>query len=88
MAPFALNRTTRIKIWVGLFLIVVIMVFLSLEKKQWMVVYRGQQLEVFNTIPQCRKYIKEHSASLTTVTPEPTPSKTPAKLKTRSKRTK
>jgi hypothetical protein len=57
-------------------------------EKQWMVVYRGQQLEVFRTIPQCRKYIKEHSANLETVTPEPTPSKTSAKLKTRSKRTK
>jgi len=57
-------------------------------KKQWMVVYRGQQLDVFNTIPQCRKCIKEHSANLETVTSKPIPSKKPAKLKTSSKRTK
>lgn len=57
-------------------------------KKQWMVVYHNQQLEVFNTIPQCRKCIKEHSANLETVTSRPKTSKTPVKIKPRSKRTK
>jgi hypothetical protein len=57
-------------------------------KKQWMVVYCGQQLDVFNTIPQCRKCIKEHSVNLETVTPKPKTSKTPVKIKPRSKRTK
>jgi hypothetical protein len=52
------------------------------------VVYRGQQLDVFNTIPQCRKCIKEHSANLETVTSKPTPSKNTVKIKPRSKRTK
>lgn len=36
--------------------------------KKFMVVYRGQQLVVFNTINQCKKFIKTHSANLKTVT--------------------
>jgi len=56
--------------------------------KQWMVVYRGQQLEVFKTIPQCRKFIKDHQDSLTTVTQETKSRNSPAKIKPSSKRIK
>lgn len=49
--------------------------------KKWMVVYHNQQLEVFNTPAQCKKYIKAHSASLSNGLADPTPEKKPTKVK-------
>lgn len=31
--------------------------------KKWMIIYKGQQLEVVNTVLQAKKYIKKHCAS-------------------------
>ena len=56
--------------------------------KKFMVVYKGQQLELFNTINQCKKFIKNHVASLETVTTDPKPPKKPVKVNTSSRRTK
>jgi hypothetical protein len=55
--------------------------------KKFMVVYRGQQLEVFNTINQCKKFIKTHSANLESVTTDPKPPKKSVKVKPNSRRT-
>jgi hypothetical protein len=56
--------------------------------KKFMVVYRGQQLEVFNTINQCKKFIKTHSASLETVITKPKTTSKPDKVNPSSRRTK
>jgi hypothetical protein len=32
--------------------------------QQWMVVYHSQQLDVFDTISECKSYILEHQAGL------------------------
>lgn len=55
--------------------------------KKFMVVYRGQQLEVFNTINQCKKFIKNHSANSETGTIDSKPLKKPVKIKPSSRRT-
>jgi F0F1-type ATP synthase alpha subunit len=57
-------------------------------EKQWMVVFHNQQLEVFNTINQCKKFIKTHSASLETVITKPKTTSKPDKVKPSSRRTK
>jgi hypothetical protein len=55
--------------------------------KQWMVVYHNEQLEVFKTQAQCKKFIKSHADSLNTVPDKPaTPQKT-TKLKQSSRTT-
>jgi hypothetical protein len=54
--------------------------------KKFMVVYRGQQLEVFNTINQCKKFIKNHVTSLETATFDPKTTKKPVKIKSSSRR--
>ena len=56
--------------------------------KQWMVIYHNRQLEVFKTIPQAKKYIKQHQDSLKTVTLNISETKTSSKIKGSSKRTK
>lgn len=66
--------------------------------KQWMVVYHNEQLEVFKTQNQCKKFIEKHRQTLnpTPVTPKKptrrrttTASKTvPAKKPTPKKSTK
>jgi hypothetical protein len=55
--------------------------------KQWMVIYHNQQLEVFKTQPQCRKFIKSHMVSLGTAPVEVQKPKKSARLKTGSKTT-
>lgn len=52
--------------------------------KKWMVIYHNQQLEVFNTPTQCKKYIKTHSASLISDTPEPSTKKKSSRVKSTS----
>lgn len=47
--------------------------------KQWMVVYHNQQLEVFDTINDCKSYILQHQVSLKSE---------PKKKKTRATSTK
>jgi hypothetical protein len=54
--------------------------------KQWMVVYNGIQMEVFKTVPQCKKYIKTHQDSLPTVTPPENFPIKPANIKRSSRR--
>jgi hypothetical protein len=39
--------------------------------KKWMVIYHNQQLEVFNTPTQCKKYIKTHMAANLQSVPAP-----------------
>ena len=34
--------------------------------KQWMVIYHNKQLDVFKTLTQCKKYIKQHQDTLKT----------------------
>jgi hypothetical protein len=55
--------------------------------KKFMVVYRGQQLDVFNTINQCKKFIKTHSTNSKTGTAEPRTTSKPDKVKPSSRRT-
>ncbi|QGT54605.1 hypothetical protein b3_0370 [Synechococcus phage B3] len=49
--------------------------------KKWMVIYHNQQLEVFNTPTQCKKYIKTHSASLKNGLADPTSEKKPTMVR-------
>lgn len=46
--------------------------------KQWMVIYHNEQLEVFRTQTQCKKYIAQHQAT----TSETVPTKKPVRKKT------
>jgi hypothetical protein len=43
--------------------------------KQWMVIYHNEQLEVFKTLTQCKKYIKQHQDTLKTEPPKKQKSK-------------
>lgn len=55
--------------------------------KQWMVIYKNEQLEVFRTQAQCKKFIKTHQDSLETVTENKPLSKKSPKIKLGSKPT-
>ena len=55
--------------------------------KKFMVIYGNQQLEVFNTINQCKKFIKNHSTNSKTGTTDSKPLKKPIKIKPSSRRT-
>lgn len=41
--------------------------------EKWMVVYQGQQLDVFNTIEECKPYILSHRAGKITVSKQRIP---------------
>lgn len=49
--------------------------------KKWMVIYCNQQLDVFNTQLQCKKFIKTHQDTLKTVTPSKPENKNSSKIK-------
>jgi uncharacterized membrane-anchored protein YhcB (DUF1043 family) len=56
--------------------------------KQWMVIHHNQQLEVFKTIAQCKKFIKTHSADSGTAPFKEKLTKKPVKVNQHSRRTK
>ena len=53
--------------------------------KQWMVIYHNEQLEVFKTLTQCKKFIHSRVDSSKTDPPKKARSKTSAKINSRAK---
>lgn len=53
--------------------------------KQWMVIYHNEQLEVFRTLNQCKKFINSRVDSLKTDPPKKPKPRTSAKIKSRAK---
>lgn len=55
--------------------------------KQWMVIYKNEQLEVLKTQAQCKKFIASHQDSLKTVPENKTLSKKSPRIKSGVKAT-